>query len=226
MVGCEFGIDREPFHHSRLDTIGSTLEFDMRASVRPLIGALAISGVVSAIPPSTAAVSAQMLPAPELRLAQAATTPAPPPAMKQLALTDKQIEGVLAAQKDMDAITGKLPDDAKPDPAVTAQLEAVAKKYGFANYDEYNDVIDNISLVLAGFDPASKKYVGSDAVIRAQIAQVQADKKMPAKDKTEALAELNDALKAPAPPIENKGNIDLVAKYYDKLADAIGNDEQ
>jgi len=198
----------------------------MRASVRPLIGALAISGVVSAIPPSTAAVSAQMLPEPELRLAQAATTPAPPPAMKQLALTDKQIEGVLAAQKDMDAITGKLPDDAKPDPAVTAQLEAVAKKYGLANYDEYNDVIDNISLVLAGFDPASKKYVGSDAVIRAQIAQVQADKKMPAKDKTEALAELNDALKAPAPPIENKGNIDLVAKYYDKLADAIGNDEQ
>ena len=198
----------------------------MRASVRPLIGALAISGVVSAIPPSTAAVSAQMLPAPELRLAQAATTPAPPPAMKQLALTDKQIEGVLAAQKDMDAITGKLPDDAKPDPAVTAQLEAVAKKYGFANYDEYNDVIDNISLVLAGFDPASKKYVGSDAVIRAQIAQVQADKKMPAKDKTEALAELNEALKAPAPPIENKGNIDLVGKYYDKLAEALGADQQ
>jgi hypothetical protein len=159
-------------------------------------------------------------------LAQAAATPTPAPPMKQLALTDKQIEGVLAAQKDMDAITGKLPDDAKPDPAVTAQLEAVAKKYGFASYDEYNDVIDNISLVLAGFDPGTKKYVGSDAVIRSQIAQVQADKKMPAKDKTEALAELNEALKAPAPPIENKGNIDLVAKYYDKLADAIGNDEQ
>ena len=27
-------------------------------------------------------------------------------------------------------------------------------------------------------------------------------------------------------PIKYKGNIDLVAKYYDKLADAIGNDEQ
>ena len=198
----------------------------MRGSIRPLIGALAISGLVIVIPPSGIAASAQGLTAPGLVLAQAATAPTPPPPMKQLALTDKQIEGVLAAQKDMDAITGKLPDDAKPDPAVTAQLEAVAKKYGFANYDEYNDVIDNISLVLAGFDPASKKYVGSDAVIRAQIAQVQADKKMPAKDKTEALAELNDALKAPAPPIENKGNIDLVAKYYDKLADAIGNDEQ
>jgi hypothetical protein len=37
-------------------------------------------------------------------------------------------------------------------------------------------------------------------------------------DKKEALAELNDALKAPVPPIGNKGNIDLVAKYYDKLS--------
>ncbi len=83
-----------------------------------------------------------------------------PPALKQMALTDKQIEGVLAAQKEMDAITEKLPDDAKPDPKVTAQLDAVAKKNGFASYDEYNDVIDNISLVLGGIDPATKKYVG------------------------------------------------------------------
>jgi hypothetical protein len=63
-------------------------------------------------------------------------------------------------------------------------------------------------------------------VIKAQIAQVQADKKMSAKDKKEALADLNEALKAPAPAIENKGNIDLVGKYYDKLADALGSDQQ
>ena len=133
---------------------------------------------------------------------------------------------MLAAQKDMDAITEKLPDNAKPDPKVIAQLEAVAKKNGFASYDEYNDVIDNISLVLGGFDPATKKYVGTEAVIKAQIAQVQADKKMSAKDKKDALADLNQALKAPEPPIENKGNIDLVGKYYDKLAAALGGDQQ
>jgi len=102
----------------------------------------------------------------------------------------------------------------------------VAKKNGFASYDEYNDVVANISMVLGGFDPATKKYVGSDAAIKAQIAQVQADKKMSPKDKKEALADLNEALKSPAPPIENKGNIDLVAKYYDKLADALGGDQQ
>jgi hypothetical protein len=149
-----------------------------------------------------------------------------PPTLKQIALTDKQVEGVLAAQKDMDAIAAKLPDNAKPDAKVTAQLDAVAKKNGFAGFDEYNTVVDNISLVLGGFDPATKKYVGSDVVIKAQIAQIEADKKMPAKDKKEALADLNEALKSPAPPIENKGNIDLVAKYYDKLADALGDDQQ
>ena len=148
------------------------------------------------------------------------------PALKQMALTDKQIEGVLAAQKDIDAIAEKLPDDAKPDPKVTAELDGVARKNGFASYDEYNDVIDNISLVLAGIDPATKKYVGSEAIIKAQITQIQSDTSMPANDKKQALADLTEALKAPSPPIENKGNIDLVVKYYDKLADALGNDQQ
>jgi hypothetical protein len=49
---------------------------------------------------------------------------------------------------------------------------------------------------------------------------------MSAKDKKEALADLNDALTSPAPPIQNKGNIDLVAKYYDQLAALLGGDDQ
>src|SRR6478752_9539266 len=129
----------------------------------------------------------QMAPAP-----QAAPPPAQEAPVKQIALTEKQIEGVLTAAKDMDAITAKLPENAKPDPKITAQLEGVAKKNGFASYDEYNNVLDNISLVMAGFDTSTKKYVGAEAVIKAQIAEVQADKKMSAQDKKEALADLNE----------------------------------
>lgn len=157
--------------------------------------------------------------------AQAAPPPGQPPAIKQMALTEKQIQGVLAAQKDMDAITEKLPNDAQPDQKVMAQLEAAAKKHGFAGYDEYNNVMENIALVLGGFDPATKKYIGSDAVIKEQIAQVEADKKMSADDKKQALADLNTALKAPGPAIQNKGNIDLVGKYYDQLAELMGDDQ-
>ena len=100
---------------------------------------------------------------------------------------------MLAAQKDMDAVTAKIPDNAPPDPKIDAKLDDVAKKYGFAGYPDYSTVVDNISLVLGGVDPATKKYVGAEAVIKAQIALVQADKKMSAKDKKDAMSELNEA---------------------------------
>ena len=195
--------------------------------VRAVAAAFGIAGlaVLMAVA-STGGALAQAKQAPPKQMAPAQAAPPPQEAtVKQMALTEKQIEGVIAAQKDMDAITAKLPEDAKPDPKITAQLDGVAKKNGFAGYDEYSNVVDNISLVLAGFDPTTKKYVGTETVIKAQITQVQADKKMSAKDKKEALADLNEALKSPAPPIENKGNIDLVTKYYDKLADALGDEE-
>jgi hypothetical protein len=200
----------------------------MREFVRPVAAALSIACLAASmaiVSADNAQAQAKQAPPKQMAPAQAAPPPAQQPAVKQMALTDKQIEGVLAAQHEMDVIATKLPENAKPDPKITAQLEGVAKKNGFASYDEYSNVVDNISIVLTGFDPATKKYVGTDAVIKAQIAQVQADKKMPPKDKKEALADLNDALKSPAPPIENKGNIDLVAKYYDKLADALGDDD-
>jgi hypothetical protein len=194
-------------------------ETSMPALLRPALTALSVACLISAASlASSGAVFAQAKQEP-------APAPVQAPVLKQVALTDKQIDGVLAAQRDMDAITAKLPENTAPDQKVMGQLEAVAKKYGFASYDDYNNVVDNISLVLGGFDPATKKYVGQEAVLKAQIAELQSDKKMSAKDKKEALDELNQALKTPAPTIENKGNIDLIGKYYDKLVAALGADE-
>jgi hypothetical protein len=197
----------------------------MRKFIRSAAALFGIAGLAVAIAAGSAS-DALAQAKPQMAPAQAAPPPGQPPAMKQIALTEKQVEGVLAATKEMDPLTEKLPENGKPDAKLLAQLDGVAKKNGFAGYDEYNSVVDNIGLVLGGFDPKTKKYVGSEAVIKAQIAEVQADKKMSPKDKKEALADLNDALKSPAPAIENKGNIDLVTKYYDKLADALGGDDQ
>ena len=200
----------------------------MREIFRPAACALSVACLaiaISAISSGEVLAQAKQAPPKQSAPAQVAPPAAEAPTIKQIALTEKQIEGVIAASKDVDAITDKIPDNAKPDPKIDAQLDAVAKKNGFASYDEYNTVVDNISLVLGGFDPATKKYVGADTVLKAQIAQVRADKKMPAKDKKEALDELNEALKTPSPAIENKGNIDLVGKYYDKLVAALGDDQ-
>jgi len=200
-----------------------TEETPMREFVRPVVAALSIAclAATTAILSSSGALAQA-----KQQMAPAQAAPPPEAPVKQMALTEKQVEGVLAASKDMDAITEKIPENAKPDPKINAQLEAVAKKNGFASYEEYNDVTDNLGLVISGFDPATKKYVGNEAVIKGQIAEVQADKKMSPKDKKEALADLNDALKTPAPPIANKGNIDLVTKYYDKLAATMGGPQQ
>lgn len=203
----------------------------MRSSIRLAASVFTVAGLALAFTATTsqsvlAQAAKQQPPAKQAAPAPAAQAPAqeaPPPPLKQIALTDKQVEGVLAAQKDLDAITDKLPQDApaKPDPKVTAQLDDVAKKNGFANYGEYNDVVENVMMVLGGFDPKTKAYVGPEAVIKQQIAAVNADKKIPAKDKKAALDELNGALKRPMPAVENKGNIDLVTKYYDKLTAAM-----
>ena len=145
----------------------------MREFIRPVamtFSVACLAASLAAISTNTALAQGKMAPA-----APAAAPMAQPPAVKQIALTDKQVEGVLAAAKDMDALSEKMPDDGKPDPKLTAQLEATAKKYGFASYDEYNTVVDNIGLVMGGIDPATKKYVGSTAVIKAQIAQIQAE---------------------------------------------------
>jgi 2-phospho-L-lactate guanylyltransferase (CobY/MobA/RfbA family) len=196
----------------------------MRKFIRPVAAALSIACLavsISALSAGSALAQAK----PQAAPAQAAPPAGQPPVLKQIPLTEKQVEGVITAAKDMDAITAKIRESGKPDPKIIAQLDATAKKYGFASYAEYNNVVDNIGIVLSGFDPVTKKYVGSEAVIKAQIAQVQADKRMSAKDKKEVLADLNQALKAPEPSIENKGNIDLVTKYFDKLAAIMGDDQ-
>ena len=65
----------------------------------------------------------------------------------------------------------------------------MAKKYRFANYGEYDDVAENIGLVMSGIDPETKKYVGPDAVIKKDIALIDSEN-LPANDKKGQLEEL------------------------------------
>jgi hypothetical protein len=151
---------------------------------------------------------------------------APEPQVKQVALTEKQIQELIAAQQEMNAITDKLPEDAdgKPDPKVQAQLEAVTKKHGFASYDEFSDVSTNVALVLSGIDPKTKTFSEPPVALKKQIAAVSADKNMPEKDKTAALADMNEALKY-AVNVQYPDNVTLVTKYYDKLNAMMRDDE-
>ena len=137
-------------------------------------------------------------------------------AMKQIQLTEKQVQGYVAAQKDMAAISEKMQGNSKPDAKMQSQMEAAIKKAGFANMDEYGTVADNIQLVMSGIDPETKNFSEPKVAIQKEIDEVKNDKTMSAEEKKQALAELNEALKA-AEPVKFQGNVELVKKYYDQL---------
>ena len=136
--------------------------------------------------------------------------------MKQIALTDAQIESFIAAEKEMVPIIAKAPQGDQPDPKITEQLEAVAKKYKFANYAEFDDVDENIGLIMSGIDPDTKKYVGPDAVLEKEITSIDSEN-LPPNDKKGQLDELHAELKSPSEPVKFPANIDLVVKNYDRL---------
>jgi hypothetical protein len=135
---------------------------------------------------------------------------------KQIKLTEKHIQGVMAAYKDMAKLyDGVNPD--KPDPKVEAQAAAVAKRNGFASLVEYDDAWMNISMIISSIDPQTKKFTEPPEQIKKEIAALKADKSVPEADKKEDLAQLEAALKN-TKPIQFKENIALVLKYFDKLA--------
>ena len=147
-------------------------------------------------------------------VAQEATSP--DENLKQIALTDAQIESFIGAQKEMVPIVAKAPQGDQPDPKVMEQLEEAVKKYKFANFAEFRDVAENVGLVMSGIDPDTKKYVGPDAVIKKDIALIDSEN-LAANDKKRQLEELQSKLKSPPEPVKFPANIDLVVKNYDKI---------
>src|SRR3954454_8512161 len=88
-----------------------TRSLPMREIFRPAACALSVACLalaMSAISSSDVLAQAKQAPPKQAAPAQAAPPPQETP-MKQIALTDKQIDGALAAAKEMDPITSKIP---------------------------------------------------------------------------------------------------------------------
>jgi hypothetical protein len=137
-------------------------------------------------------------------------------AVKQIKLTDKHIQGFMAAYEDIAKVYDGAESDKPEDPKVEAQAAAVAKKHGFASLAQYEDVSMNISMIMSGIDPQTKKFTEPPEQIKNEIATLKADKSVPEAERKEGLAQLDAALKM-AKPIQFKENIALVLKYFDQL---------
>jgi hypothetical protein len=134
--------------------------------------------------------------------------------VNQIKLTEKHIQGFIAADDEMAGIYGANADNS--DPKVRAQGEAVAKKNGFASFAEYNDVSMNIAIIMSGIDQQTKKFTEPPERLKEEIAALKADTSISDEAKKDELAQLEAALKQ-IKPIQFKENIALVLKNYDKL---------
>ena len=148
--------------------------------------------------------------------------PAEPEEMQieQIELTEKQIDAFIATEKEIAPITAKLKGNTPPTKQMMSQMEAIAKKNGFKDFDEFGDVGANIGMVFGGIDPQSKKY-DPEELIRREIASVQGNDKIPAKQKQQILKNLQQA-SASVPKLQYPGNAELVAKNYDRLKPMMG----
>jgi hypothetical protein len=135
--------------------------------------------------------------------------------VKQIKLTEKHIQGFMAAFQDMAKLYDAADPD-KPDPKVEAQAGAIAKKNGFASLAEYEDVSTNIAMIMYGIDPQTKKFTEPPEQIKEEIAALKSDKSVPESEKRDGLAQLEAAL-TDAKPVQFKENIALVLKYFDQL---------
>ena len=134
--------------------------------------------------------------------------------VKQIRLTEKRIQSFIAASEEISTFSGE--DNQDNGDQKLEQVEALIKKYGFVNMEEFDDISTNISMIMSGIDQQTRKFTEPKEQIRQQIAAIKSDKSIPEAEKKEDLAQLDAALKE-AKPIQFKDNITLVLKYFDKL---------
>ena len=135
-------------------------------------------------------------------------------------LNDKNVEGFIAAQKDMSAVAEKMLGTAflnQADAKYRKEREMIAKRYGFADFAEYKAVANSISWVMTSMDSKTKEYVDPQTAIKQEIENIRTDKTIANREKKELLAELDTALRAAVASIQFPGNIELVKKYYENI---------
>jgi hypothetical protein len=141
-------------------------------------------------------------------------------AVTQIKLTEKHVEGFIAAQTDMSAVMEKMMQGAvfssSANARYEAELKAITKKHGFKNFAEYEAVAASISLVMAAIDSQTKVFADPPTAIRQELEDVTAAKNIANSEKKKLLRSLTLALRA-ARPIQFPTNIELVRKYYDKI---------
>ena len=134
----------------------------------------------------------------------------------QIPLTAQQIEGFIKGNREISKLVAKLEETETPDPKLLDALDEAARKYGFKDYPDFDQVAESIDIVMEGIDPRTRQFTQPPERIKKEIAAAMANKRMSEEDRKELLDELNEALES-AQEVQFPENIPLVIKYYSRI---------
>ena len=143
-----------------------------------------------------------------------------PIAIAEVELTQSHIDAFIATDKAIAPVTAKLKGSRPPSDQMMAQMDAIANKYGFNDFDNFAEVGTTIRMVFRRINPENGRY-DPEAMIRRQIGAVHGDSKIPPKQKLQTLKDLQRALSSGA-KLKYPANAELVARNYDRLRPVIG----
>jgi len=141
--------------------------------------------------------------------------------VKQIKLTEAQVKSFVAAQPDLATVAPKLQEAGDNiDPGLQSELDGIAKKHGFTDFSELDDVAANISIVMAGLDSKSGEFTEPVEALKKELADVTADASIPENDKKQLVDELNEAIKT-TPRVEHLENVELVKAHRAEIEKAL-----
>ncbi|MCH9807431.1 MAG: hypothetical protein K0U74_06850 [Alphaproteobacteria bacterium] len=141
--------------------------------------------------------------------------------IEQIKLTEGQIVNLVAAQKDLGAVAKRLeglPDDSEV--SVKDELDAIATKHGFKDFNELDLVSANVQIVLDGIDPDTGAYEDPIVGLKEELEEVRVDKALEEDERKALVEELEEAVAA-LPALKFKENIELVKKHQKMIQNAL-----
>lgn len=138
----------------------------------------------------------------------------------QIKLTETQVTSFIAAQPDIARLAGKLQKAGGGTPVLKAELDAIAKKHGFSDFGELDELAANISIVMAGLNPDTGEFTDPIDVMKQDLENIKRDKSIPGEEKKHIVAELIEAIET-SPAVLHPQNIELVKAHRKAIDKAL-----
>lgn len=132
--------------------------------------------------------------------------------LNQMKLTDAHIKQFIAAHEDYVPLADQMREAGEdPTVALMAKLNGIAQEHGFKDFSEYEDVRENISIVLDGLDPETGVYTDPVEKMKRERDALLADETLPEEDRKLAVDDIEQEI-AVAEPLQFKQNIEVVKR--------------